>query len=1013
MPINPALPGPSGRRVPARPARAAAITVLIGLLLTAGVFFWVTRSLREEGHLNLLVEAERMSAEIEARMSVYSAILASGAGLFHASDMVTRDDWHDYAASLQLARNYPGIQSLAYSARLPAAAMSGASELYPVRYVEPDNARNHRTIGFDLYAEPTRRAAMHAAAAAGTPRLSAVVSLVQEKAGEQPGVLMFMPVYRRGAPVADAAQRSAAVQGYIHAAFRTHDLLRSILGAQRGGVGLELADSAMPARRLFVRAPEGAAAGLGAGQTVTRNIAVAGRTWQARYFAPWDFGIAYAAEQQAAVLTAGLLITLLGAMVVWGQTHTQVKSVRLAHAMTAELRAGQARFERMVDGTSDGVWEVNLGSGAVYCSPRCKGLLGAAAAGVALGRRWARARVDPRDCERVIAAFSACVAARGELDLKLRVRIGAPDGAGRWFRVRARVFDAAGGDLYMSGALSDIQAQEESQEREDRLLGVIESSPDIALTFSPAGETTYLNAAARRVFGAAEPATPAEGLAAGLPVATAFAQSELARIAARLANSGPHGLRAASGATGVWQGETEVTTADGHLLPVSQVIVAHCDALGDVQYYSAVMRDISSRRRVEAALKEVQARYRRALAGANDGVWELNLASGSFFCSSRFEDLLGLPPGGGPRTNLEVRALIHPDDLEGHLDATWELGRSTRPHTWDLRLACRAAAGGAAVHRWFRLRGIATFDQDGGAILTSGTLTEIDAAKRAEQELQRHRDDLAGLVEARTASAEAARAEAEKAREAAEAANRSKSAFLANMSHELRTPMHAILSFANFGVEKAGDAERDKLARYFGNIQRGGARLLALLNDLLDLSKLEAGKMEMRLARVDAAELLREAIGEAEALAKSREIWLRLQVQPQMRAAQLDAPRMLQVIGNLLSNAIKFSPPGGRVDVMLAALPDGIEIRVRDEGIGIPEAELEAVFDKFVQSSKTNTGAGGTGLGLAICREIVHAHQGSIHACNNPAPRNGTCFVVSLPAACRLAGGALGSLEAA
>jgi signal transduction histidine kinase len=295
---------------------------------------------------------------------------------------------------------------------------------------------------------------------------------------------------------------------------------------------------------------------------------------------------------------------------------------------------------------------------------------------------------------------------------------------------------------------------------------------------------------------------------------------------------------------------------------------------------------------------------------------------------------------------------------------------------------------------------MATFGDTDAALLTSGTLTDIDAAKLAEQELKRHRDDLAGLVEERTASAEAARAEAEKARLAAEAANRSKSEFLANMSHELRTPMHAILSFASFGVDKAGRAERDKLAHYFGNIHKSGARLLILLNDLLDLSKLEAGKMEMQLSAHDPAALLGDAIGEAEALAKSREVRLELDTPPAPLTVRLDGARMLQVIANLLSNAIKFSPPGGRVQVSLrpGAAPGGIEIHVRDEGVGIPEDELEKVFDKFVQSSKTKTGAGGTGLGLAICREIVQAHHGIIFANPNPAPAPGTCFTVAIPA---------------
>ena len=411
---------------------------------------------------------------------------------------------------------------------------------------------------------------------------------------------------------------------------------------------------------------------------------------------------------------------------------------------------------------------------------------------------------------------------------------------------------------------------------------------------------------------------------------------------------------------------------------------------------------LAQRRAAETALGEAQERYQRAMDAANDGMWERDLRSGRIYFSARFKQLLGFDEDEFPHDRRRLYGRIHPEDRAGFEAGMAEMMARRSRSVMEFRARCRDGQ-----YRWFRLRSTVTCDGEGMPILTSGTLSDIDAAKQAEEELRRHRDDLAGLVEARTASAEAARVEAEAAREAAEAANRSKSDFLANMSHELRTPMHAILSFAGFGVERAAHAERGKLQHYFNHIQKSGGRLLILLNDLLDLSKLEAGKMELHLLPVDPAELLGDAIAEAEALAKSGDVRLRLQVPAFPVQAALDGPRVLQVIGNLLSNAIKFSPPGGEVLLSLAAtqlrgaLPGetraALEIRVQDEGIGIPEGELEAVFDKFVQSSKTRTGAGGTGLGLAICREIAHAHGGEIQAHNNPRPARGACFVLRLP----------------
>ena len=238
----------------------------------------------------------------------------------------------------------------------------------------------------------------------------------------------------------------------------------------------------------------------------------------------------------------------------------------------------------------------------------------------------------------------------------------------------------------------------------------------------------------------------------------------------------------------------------------------------------------------------------------------------------------------------------------------------------------------------------------------------------------------------------------------AEASDRAKSQFLANMSHELRTPMHVILSFAELGRGKASNAKPEQLERYFENIHTSGERLLRLLNDLLDLSKLEAGRMELRLQPQRLDRLAREMIEEIAPLAEEKGIQLEL-VEGSTREAHCDAERMLQVLRNLVGNAIKFSPERHPIRIVIGDITPtqgepsrgdtALELRVEDEGIGIPPKELEQVFDKFTQSSKTLSGSGGTGLGLAICKEIVEGHHGTIRAENNP--RGGATFIVVLP----------------
>jgi PAS domain S-box-containing protein len=275
-------------------------------------------------------------------------------------------------------------------------------------------------------------------------------------------------------------------------------------------------------------------------------------------------------------------------------------------------------------------------------------------------------------------------------------------------------------------------------------------------------------------------------------------------------------------------------------------------------------------------------------------------------------------------------------------------------------------------------------------------LRDITERKRVDEELRLHRENLEFLVEEQVR-------EIHQARRRAEQASHAKSAFLAKVSHELRTPMHAILSYSEFGVRKSASAPPARLEEYFSRIHTAGGRLLDMINDLLDLSKAEAGRLDYAFARANLIDIIRGVLHEFESLVERRE--LRFDCVDHLEDPHLvvDAQRIGQVIRNLLSNALKFSPPRGliRIDCRDAALTQGkvtrpaVALRVSDQGPGVPEDELDSIFGMFEQSSRNDRRESGTGLGLAISREIVNAHAGRISARNNVD--GGACFEMVLP----------------
>lgn len=229
--------------------------------------------------------------------------------------------------------------------------------------------------------------------------------------------------------------------------------------------------------------------------------------------------------------------------------------------------------------------------------------------------------------------------------------------------------------------------------------------------------------------------------------------------------------------------------------------------------------------------------------------------------------------------------------------------------------------------------------------------------------------------------------------------NRLKSDFLSNVSHELRTPLVSIIGFADLLNDAWAheDIDRARLARYTRNILTSGRSLLDLINDLLDLAKIEAGKMELHISEFDLAATCFDLIDFIRPLASKKELELRADVAPDLPRMMGDSGRVKQILYNLLSNAVKFTPQGGRVRLSADLDSEGqVVLRVSDTGPGIPQDKLHLIFEKFRQLDSSRTREyEGTGLGLAITRELVKLLQGQIEVRTEVG--KGTEFIVRLP----------------
>lgn len=453
-----------------------------------------------------------------------------------------------------------------------------------------------------------------------------------------------------------------------------------------------------------------------------------------------------------------------------------------------------------------------------------------------------------------------------------------------------------------------------------------------------------------------------------------YSREELLGRTHRLVNSGYHGPEfwtsfwAALRRGQPWRGDICNKAKDGSIYWVDTTVVPFLDAEGKPVKFLAIRAIITDRKQTEQKLEKTGEGLQLIANYSNDGIWDWDIRTNTVFYSRRFKGLLEYQDDEFPNTLDAFLSHLHPDDQESTWTAVRQHLDNDAPYQVEYRIRTKSGR-----YIWVFARGACVRDENGTPYRMAGSFTNISERKEAERELGRARDE-------------------------AIAANSAKSRFMANMSHEIRTPMNAVLGMAHL-IEKSklSPKQRD----YLETLISSASSLLGIINDVLDMSKMEAGKISIEEIVFSLRQCIEESMGIVTRSARAKGLVFGASVHESVPDDLVGDPgRIRQILVNLLSNAVKFTNEGEVMMTVKSKRDESHEvtlsIAIRDTGIGMGSSTVESLFKPFFQADDSSARKhGGTGLGLAISKSLTESMGGTISVESEPA--KGTVFCVCLP----------------
>ena len=569
--------------------------------------------------------------------------------------------------------------------------------------------------------------------------------------------------------------------------------------------------------------------------------------------------------------------------------------------------------------------------------------------------------LHPDDYDEVVESIR--ISARDLTPWRHEYRVRFPDGDVRWLRGNAIPTLRDDGSIQWHGFITDETndrlARNEAMLVRSRMQAVVEGSTQLSIIATDLnGIITVFNSGAERLLGYAT-----EEMVGQQTLEIIHVRSEVEARSQELTQE--YGYPVAGFETFVHRarlgghGETDWTyiRKDGSQLAVHLIVTAMRDEHGDITGFVGVAADVTRTRRTEESLRFERERLDMALTGGALGTWDWNIQTGEEIWDARFADLMGERLPDLIPSFAEFSSRVHPEDMPTVQMSVREHFEGLTP-IYSAEFRIRRKNGD---WRWVQAQGrLMQRDPNGSPLRMLGTMADISARKKIEEE----------LVAARVM---------------ADTANRSKSEFLANMSHEIRTPLTSILGYAD--RISGHDLSDSEIAESVATIKNSGSHLLTIINDVLDLSKIEADRMTVERIKLSPSQLIHEVISVLQPAAQKKGIELHVRsIGAIPKQIVSDPVRIRQILMNLVGNAVKFTERGSvcLTTQIVADSPDGnirMMFEVRDTGIGMTMEQLGKIFQPFMQADASTTRQfGGSGLGLTICSRMAKILDGEIVA---------------------------------